>query len=154
MSDTRFKWSQDFPRITVGAFIRNSRGEILLTKSPKWEDYWIVCGGHIDLGETFEEALVRETKEEVGLDVKFLRIIKVTNFINNAHFHKKYHFVGLQCECQLLDDNQTPQIDNLEITQAQWFSLEEAAKLSHVLPETEDTIKQLLEEQHAQTKKD
>lgn len=152
MADSQFKWNQDFPRVTVGAFIRNSQGQILLTKSPKWGDNWIVCGGHIDLGETFEEALVRETKEEVGLDVKFLRIIKVTNFINNPHFHKKYHFVGLQCECQLLDDNQAPQLDDREITLAKWFSLDQAAQLTNVLKETKEIINYLLEEKHAQTK--
>jgi len=146
MADHNFNWSQDYPRVTVGAFIRNNKGEILLCQSPKWEDYWIVCGGHIDLGETIAEALIREVKEEVGLDVKFTRVISAGDFINNPHFHKPYHFVGLQCECIVKDDNQQPIIDNREITEVKWLSLLEAIDLPKIIDETKATITTMLNE--------
>jgi len=140
---------QDFPRVTVGAFIRNQKGQVLLCKSPKWEDYWVVCGGHIDLGETIAEALVREVKEEVGLTVKFLRVIQAVDFVYNPHFHKKYHFVSLQCECQLLTDSETPKIDGREITKTKWFSLSDALAEPRLLLETKQSLELLLSKENS-----
>lgn len=34
---------------------------------------WDMIGGHVEEGETFEEAAIREAKEETGLDVKIVR---------------------------------------------------------------------------------
>ena len=51
--------------------IINSNNEILLVKSHKWiEKKWTVPGGHIELGETAHDAIIREVKEETGLEVK------------------------------------------------------------------------------------
>ena len=50
----------------------NSRGELYLQKRPAWKDIqpgrWdTAVGGHIDYGETVEEALAREVREELGI---------------------------------------------------------------------------------------
>ncbi|HSK65470.1 MAG TPA: NUDIX domain-containing protein [Anaerolineales bacterium] len=60
---------QIFPEPTVGVFIFNPSGELLLLKSHKWPGRYVVPGGHVELGERLEEAAVREAKEETGLDV-------------------------------------------------------------------------------------
>ena len=53
----------------MGALIINSNDEILLVKSHKWiEKKWTVPGGHIELGETAHDAIIREVKEETNLD--------------------------------------------------------------------------------------
>ncbi|HEX4921650.1 MAG TPA: NUDIX domain-containing protein, partial [Candidatus Bathyarchaeia archaeon] len=72
MSKTPQKSSRDqvFPEPTVGALIVNKEGKILLAKSHKWFDKYTLPGGHIEVGETMKEALKREVKEEVGLDVE------------------------------------------------------------------------------------
>lgn len=49
-------------------------GRLYLQRRPDWKDIqpgkWdTAVGGHIDLGETVEEALVREVREELGLDI-------------------------------------------------------------------------------------
>ena len=49
--------------------IVNKEGKILLAKSHKWFDKYTLPGGHIELGETMEEAVEREVKEEVGINV-------------------------------------------------------------------------------------
>ncbi len=50
----------------------NSKGELYLQKRPQWKDIqpgkWdTAVGGHIDLGEHVEQALLREVREELGI---------------------------------------------------------------------------------------
>ena len=56
----------------VHLHVFNTRGEVYLQKRPEWKDIqpgkWDTSvGGHIDYGETPEQALVREVGEELGI---------------------------------------------------------------------------------------
>lgn len=56
----------------VHLHVFNSKGEVFLQKRPEWKDIqpgkWdTAVGGHIDFGETPDEALVREVREELGI---------------------------------------------------------------------------------------
>ena len=133
---------KQYPKIVVGCFILNDKKEILLVKSYKWPLKWVVMGGHIEWGESIAEAVVREVKEEVGLDVEFVKVIEVAEFIFSPEFHDKKHFIGLQTKCRLVG-NDTPTIDNDEIQEARWFPLAEAVKLENILPVTRKTIQKL-----------
>ena len=58
----------------VHLHVFNSAGELYLQKRPEWKDIqpgkWdTAVGGHIDYGETPEEALLREVREELGITV-------------------------------------------------------------------------------------
>lgn len=56
----------------VHLHVFNNNGEIFLQKRPEWKDIqpgkWdTAVGGHIDYGETPEDALLREVREELGI---------------------------------------------------------------------------------------
>ena len=56
----------------VHLHVFNSAGDIYLQKRPEWKDIqpgkWdTAVGGHMDYGETPEEALLREVREELGI---------------------------------------------------------------------------------------
>ena len=54
-------------------FIENSKGEYLIQKLP--DDTYSSTGGHINHGEKADDTIIREVKEELGLDVSFDEIV-------------------------------------------------------------------------------
>ena len=56
----------------VHLHVFNSQGELYLQKRPAWKDIqpdkWdTAVGGHVDLGESIHQALLREVREELGI---------------------------------------------------------------------------------------
>ena len=59
-----------------GVIIENNNGEILLQKR-RDNGRWAIIGGAMEMGETFEEAVKREAKEESGLSLGKLEVFKL-----------------------------------------------------------------------------
>ena len=78
--------------VSVAALITNDKGEILLVNSP-WRG-WEYPGGLIEPGETFQEALHREVREEAGIEIEitgFIGICKnIERDIVNIDFTARY----------------------------------------------------------------
>jgi len=89
-----------YPEPTVGALVFNSNNEVFLMTSPKWRGKYIIPGGHIEIGETIEEALKREIKEETNLEIFDINFISVSDFIDDKQFHESKHFIFLDHWCK------------------------------------------------------
>lgn len=59
--------------VSVAGLVSNDKGEVLLINSPRRG--WEYPGGMVEPGETFEEALLREIREEAGV------YVEITGFI-------------------------------------------------------------------------
>lgn len=92
--------SQVYPEPCVGALIFNQKGKIFLMKSHKWHNKYVMPGGHVELGETLEDALKREIKEETGLAIYGVKFINFREFIFDKIFWKKRHFVFFDFACK------------------------------------------------------
>ena len=60
------------------------------------KDYYVIPGGHLDENETFEEAVIREVKEELGIDVK-INIELLHEYNNDLNVDEKFF------ECEYLN---------------------------------------------------
>lgn len=83
------------PLVGVGAVIICNR-KILLEKrkGEPGRGKWAIPGGLVELGETVEHTLMREVKEETGLEVEKPELIDVvSNVIVDENSKTKYHFV-------------------------------------------------------------
>jgi len=117
---------QQFPEPTVGIFIFNQNGELLLLESHKWPGAYVVPGGHVELGERLEETAIREAKEETGLDIYDLEFINFQQFIYDPAFWKQRHFIFFDFAAK------TDSLDVMLNDEAQaygWYKLEDALEL-------------------------
>lgn len=71
---------------TASAIIENEKEEVLLVtrRYPPKVGFWDLPGGFIEPRETFEQAVVREVQEELGVTVKPLKLIG--NYIDSYEF--------------------------------------------------------------------
>ena len=83
----------------VTSWIMNEKGEILLQKRAATKERnpnkWAKTGGHVDAGESVEEAIKREVKEEIGIDVdkNQLKVIDIHKSKNPNNKYFAYNFI-------------------------------------------------------------
>jgi 8-oxo-dGTP diphosphatase len=60
---------EDWFRLSVHAVVTDAEGQVLLLKASYGDNAWGLPGGALDPGETIHEGLLRECREELGLEV-------------------------------------------------------------------------------------
>ncbi|MFX1294392.1 MAG: NUDIX domain-containing protein [Promethearchaeota archaeon] len=67
------------PKTTIDAIILDKNKSIVLIKRKifPYQNYWALPGGFVKLGERVEDAVIRETQEETGLDIEILKLVGV-----------------------------------------------------------------------------
>ena len=66
--------------LSAGAVVLDEYGKILLIKGP--QRGWEFPGGIIELGETIEDGIIREVKEESGIDIEVVRFCGIYQNVN------------------------------------------------------------------------
>jgi mutator protein MutT len=93
----------DRPFVGVGAVIVDG-GRVLLVrrKHEPLAGEWSLPGGAVEVGETLEECVIREMREETGLDVEVGPVIEVFDRITRDGAGRvQYHFVLVDYLCCL-----------------------------------------------------
>lgn len=113
------RWTVRFshPRfaVTAGAIVTDSRGRVLLLKHRfRPGSGWGLPGGFIEQGEQPVEALRRELREEIGLEVAELKLFAVRAFRTPKQV--EIVFMG-----QAMSAPGSPEELSFEIQEAGWF---------------------------------
>jgi len=103
--------------VSCAALVTNEEGKILLVKSP-WRG-WEYPGGLIEPGETFEECLHREVREESGVE------IEITGFVGICK-NVERDVVNIDFTAKYVSGTLTPSEESTEVI---WATPEEAFRL-------------------------
>ena len=88
-------------KIIVHTLIKTNNGYLVTKRSKEettYKEYWDIPGGLADYGELSRETAIRETKEEVGLDITPIRIIHEDSNLDKS---KNLIFIRLVYLCEL-----------------------------------------------------
>lgn len=100
------------------AIIHDKMGRIFATQRRygEWKDWWEFPGGKIEPGETPEEALAREIKEELNAE------ISIDKFVTTVEYsYPKFHLIMHCYLCSLTTDS----LHLNEHEAAKWLTKEE-----------------------------
>ena len=107
-----------YPMVVMIA-IENSNGEFLMQKRvPSKGGDWGVTGGHPKSGETPDEGIITEVKEELGIDISNNEIILFDSGCDLVDCYRMY-YTKLDLDIDKLD------IQKEELTEVRWFSMGE-----------------------------
>ena len=108
-----------YPRINPAVIVGVTDGDRLLLTKYRGRAYkkYALVAGFTEIGESFEQTVAREVMEETGLKVKDIRYYKSQpwGFADNI-------LAGYFCE---VDGDPTIQMDQEELSVAEWFQRDE-----------------------------
>lgn len=110
----------------AGGFVTDPSGRVLLVK-PGYRDHWGWPGGHIDEGETPEEACGRELAEELGLTRPVGRLL-VVHWVPPLD-DRPIPLVHFLFDCGTFEDGMGVALQEEELDDYGFFTAEEAAAL-------------------------
>jgi mutator protein MutT len=89
--------------VGVGAVVLHE-GRVLLIRRGKepLRGRWLIPGGTVELGETLEQAIVREVREETGIVVRPREVVLVFDRIHREAGEVRYHYVVIDYLCEYL----------------------------------------------------
>ncbi len=84
----------ELPKVAVGALVVDNKLRVLLVKRkyPPAPNRWSIPGGHVEPGEELKEAVIRELKEETGIEGFNPKLIAVTEYISLGN-GLRYHYI-------------------------------------------------------------
>lgn len=132
------------PKPCNAIIIENKQREILFVKRgvEPAKGLWDLPGGFVDIGESAEESVIREAKEELGV-----RVTKVRYLFSGCDRYMfkgiNYYTLGLIFTAQIADGTLAPHDD---VASLQYFSMDNIPWECLAFPALENTLKKYLQQ--------
>lgn len=110
----------------AGGYIINRKKELLMQKRSATKDMFPLrwafsVGGHVDSGDTYEKAALRELKEELGIEVPLHFVEK--RYVQHEHETEFWAiYLGLH-------DGPFPEFNKVEMDEVKFFSISDLRKM-------------------------
>jgi 8-oxo-dGTP diphosphatase len=100
MGENTMNESNRRPQVGMGVLVMR-RGRVLLgrRRGSHGAGFYAAPGGHIEFGESFEEAAKREVREETGLRITALKLLSVGNYIFTRD-GIELHYIDVDFVCE------------------------------------------------------
>jgi len=128
------------PTLVVSALIRDE-GKYLVTRTDKF-DFWRPPGGRVDWGESIEDCLRREMKEELGKEIEIIRPLGFGED-NAIHRIKEYktHRIIVYFLCEAKEEITSFSDEEEPGAKMKWVTFEELMKIEDLEPAFKDMMK-------------
>ena len=115
----------------IAVFIVNDNNQVLLQKRSANKRFnpnkWALCAGHVDAHESLEDAAIRETKEEIGLDITKEDRHNYADrefTIQETNSHITYFYY---VKTNKKEDEFTVQVE--ELSEVKWFDIDKVIEM-------------------------
>ena len=131
LSELQTKAESEGKQCLVGAVIINEQGQAFVQKRSLtrrlWPGCWDLAGGHVEPGETLEEALLREIREETGWELA--RIIAIIDLFDGEIEGGDEKIYEVDFLVEIVGDLEHPQLEWSKNSEFRWIGLSEVELL-------------------------
>jgi len=123
--------------VTYSLITNNSKSKVLMVHNID-HDSWSLPGGAVEPNETLEQAVIREAKEETGLDIKIFGLVA----LNECKFEKiNEHAIFFTFRAEIVGGREEI-VRPDEISNISWIDINKAEEL---MPYYKDGLRKLIE---------
>ena len=111
------------PKLAVRGAVLDPGGRILMVREAR-DGRWALPGGWADVNETPAQCVVREVREEAGIEVRATKLVAAWDRTRQGHPSRAFSCTLLFYLCELVGGEARSEVrpDGLETTEAAWFA--------------------------------